>query len=957
MAKVRVYDLAREFGMKSKDLVERLIELGYPVVSHSSTVEKDMAADIRKKLGFGTASAVAPVGRIETKSRPESSSPWGTTVIRRRSKADKEEAARQQELAETRALELEAQAAEARLLDREDDESPAEVEDVAPDTAVKPDEATGGVASAATDAGQELEKEQDQADQAVMAEEEQEHEEPLADPVEATDAAPVDAAAGEDVEIAEEDAAAAPAEATSEEATDPEQDKDEVQDDAPVVVQLERPKPLAKIVGRVVIPPASEPPARSEPRRPSRPSGTRPGRAAQTPAEISAGQDAAGGRGEVRAKKKGRRVVAIHAEEEGLERRAVRGGKKGKGGRDDFGRESEGEFVRHRKGKRKRSSRGERDIAAQAAETKAIKRRIKVVETISVGDLAKHMSVKANEVIAVLMQLGVMATLNQALDVDTATLVAADFGFEVEQAMSAELEIEALEELEQEQGGEALPRPPVVTVMGHVDHGKTSILDAIRKTDVALGEAGGITQHIGAYHVQGPAGNLTFVDTPGHAAFTEMRSRGAKVTDIVVLVVAADDGVMEQTKEAIAHSQAADVPIVVAVNKIDKDGADPERVRRELSEFGLIPEAWGGQTIFCETSAKKGDGIANLLESIQLQAEILELRADPIRKAKGVVIEAQLHRGRGPVATVLVQEGTLRSGDNFVAGMYSGKVRMLINERGEQVEEAGPSIPVEVQGISGVPQAGDEFVVLTDEKMTKSVATARQLKARETELAAVSKVSLDNLFEKIAEQEVKELRVILRADVQGTLQAFGQAAENLSTDTIRVRSLHEGTGSITENDIHLAAASDAIIIGFNVRPAVKVQELAEQEGVDVRSYDVIYHALEDIEKAMKGMLEPTFEERVIGTAEVRDTFQVPKVGLIAGCAVISGKIMRNARVRVLRDGVVVYTGRIGSLKRFKDDVKEVLTGFECGIGVENFNDIKLGDNLEAFVLDEVEATL
>ena len=425
----------------------------------------------------------------------------------------------------------------------------------------------------------------------------------------------------------------------------------------------------------------------------------------------------------------------------------------------------------------------------------------------------------------------------------------------------------------------------------------------------------------------------------------------------MVLVEAADDGVMDQTKEAIAHSKAAEVPIVVAVNKIDKDNADPDRVKRELSDFGLIPEEWGGQTIFCMTSAKKGVGIEELLESIQLQAEILELRADPSRKAKGTVIEAQLHKGRGPVATVLVQDGTLRPGDHFVAGIYSGKVRMLTNERGEQVQAAGPSTPVEIQGLSGVPQAGDEFIVLPDEKMAKSLANARQLKAREIELASASKVSLDNLFEKMAEQDVKELRVILRAVVQGTLQAFGQAAESLSTKVIRVRSLHEGTGSITENDIHLAAASDAVIIGFNVRPTVKVKELADREGVDIRSYDVIYHALEDIEKAMKGMLEPTFEERVIGTAEVRETFQVPKIGTIAGCSVIAGKIERNARVRVLREGVVVYTGKITSLRRFKDDMKEVLTGFECGIGVEHFNDLKLGDNLEAFVLDEVAGVL
>jgi translation initiation factor IF-2 len=521
--------------------------------------------------------------------------------------------------------------------------------------------------------------------------------------------------------------------------------------------------------------------------------------------------------------------------------------------------------------------------------------------------------------------------------------------------MTEELAIDALQE--QEQGGDEQPRYPVVTVMGHVDHGKTSILDAIRKTDVAEGEAGGITQHIGAYHVKAPSGDITFVDTPGHAAFTEMRSRGAKVTDIVVLVVAADDGVMDQTKEAIAHAQAAEVPIVVAINKIDKDNADPERVKRELAEYGLSPEDWGGDTIYCETSAKKGIGIDELLENIQLQAEILELSADPTRKARGTVIEAQLHKGRGPVATVLVQEGTLRVGDYFVAGMYSGKVRSLANDRGEMVKEAGPAMPVEVQGLSGVPQAGDEFVVVTDEKMAKSVSGARQLKARESELASASKVSLDNLFEKMAEQEMKELRVILRADVQGTLQAFGQAAEKLSTDVIRVKVLHEGTGAITENDIHLAAASDAIIIGFNVRPSVKVKELAEREQVDVRSYDVIYHALEDIEKAMVGMLEPEFEERVIGTAEVRETFSVPKVGTIAGCFVIDGKIERNAKVRVLRESVVIYTGEIESLRRFKDDVKEVASGYECGIGVQNYNDIKVGDTLEAFVLDEVEAKL
>ncbi|MCI5130517.1 MAG: translation initiation factor IF-2, partial [Candidatus Electrothrix sp. EH2] len=710
-----------------------------------------------------------------------------------------------------------------------------------------------------------------------------------------------------------------------------------------------RAKGLAKIVGRVELSP--EDTQKPAPRRNARPAGGRKkGGQAQTRADVQAAPASTAGRGKER--KKNKRVVAMESETN----RAKRPGKGARKGRQRVDFTKGGEYTQPYRGRRKKDKRRRSKISSTpVTESKAIKRRIKVFETITVGDLAKRMGVKANELIGKLMGLGVMATLNQALDLDTATLVAADFGYEVEQGMTEELGVEALQE--EEQGGERLPRFPVVTVMGHVDHGKTSILDAIRRTDVAEGEAGGITQHIGAYHVQAPSGDITFVDTPGHAAFTEMRSRGAKVTDIVVLVVAADDGVMNQTKEAIAHAQAAEVPIVVAINKIDKDNADPARVIRELGDFGLIPEDWGGDTIFCETSAKKGMGIEELLENIQLQAEVLELTADPARKAQGTVIEAQLHKGRGSVATVLIQEGTLHTGDYFIAGQYSGKVRSLINDRGEQVDEAGPSRPVEVQGLSGVPQAGDEFLVVTDEKMAKSVSDARQLKTRESELASASKVSLDNLFEKMAEQEMKELRVILRSDVQGTLQAFGQAAEKLSTDVIRVRVLHEGTGAMTENDVHLASASDAIIIGFNVRPSVKVKDLAEQEQVDIRTYDVIYHALEDIEKAMVGMLEPEYEERVIGTAEVRDTFSVPKVGTIAGCAVIDGKIERNAGIRVLRDSVVIYTGVIDSLRRFKDDVKEVATGYECGIGVENYNDIKVGDTLEAFLMDEVEATL
>ena len=910
MGNVRIYDLAKEFGLKSKELADKLIAMGYPILSHSSSVDDEMAVEIRKKMQ-GEAVSASAEGRIELRNRPESSAAKGKIVVRRRSKADKEEAARKQEEAEVQALEAQLQ-------------EEARVEEEAQQTEGPLTEPVGEAVAEAADAPAKGIEAQ------MTGTEESPALEPPQPPLSSVSAqeTPVMMPAGA-AESSPEKQAAAVGEANG---------------------IAEKPRPLARVVGRVVIPieeKRTKPAPKQRPARPARPASS-PVNVDAPPVPDEAGKD--------KGKKKSKRVVAVQSDEEDLGKKSVKGAKKVRS-RIDLSGDGDVEFMRPRKGKKKKDGNRKGAADQQIAETKAIKKRIKVVATISVGDLAKRMGTKASEVIAALMKLGVLATLNQALDVDTAALVSADFGYEVEQAMTEELEVEALQEQEAESGGEPQPRSPVVTVMGHVDHGKTSILDAIRKTDVVAGEAGGITQHIGAYHVQAPSGDLTFVDTPGHAAFTEMRSRGAKVTDIVVLVVAADDGVMDQTKEAIAHSQAAGVPIVVAVNKIDKDNADPERVKRELSDFGLIPEAWGGQTIFCETSAKKGLGIEELLESIQLQAEILELRADPSRKAKGTVIEAQLHKGRGPVATVLVQDGTLRPGDNFVAGIYSGKVRSLTNERGEQVAEAGPSIPVEVQGLSGVPQAGDEFVVLTDEKMAKSVAASRQLKARETELAAASKVSLDNLFEKMAEQEVKELRVVLRADVQGTLQAFGQAAENLSTKAIRVRSLHEGTGSITENDIHLAAASDAIIIGFNVRPNVKVKELADREGVDVRSYDVIYHALEDIEKAMKGMLEPTFEERVIGTAEVRETFSVPKIGVIAGCSVIAGKIERNARVRVLREGVVAYTGRIGSLRRFKDDVKEVLTGFECGIGVDNFNDIKIGDNLEAFVLDEVEATL
>jgi translation initiation factor IF-2 len=894
MSRVRIYELAKEAGLKSKELADKLIDMGYPVKSLSSTVDDNMAADIRRKvLGKATAEVTEkPIGMKKQTAVVQKKKT--TTVVRRRSKALKDEIA---------------QKAEAKEQDGKDKVRAALKDEVS---------ATADTVSQPAKTEAELPAQQ----------------QPVAKVGEAT----AESDSKGNKTVTSEAAAQGSNEANA-------------QKKAPGNKEPKRAKGLAKIVGRVELNLADteKPAPRRNTPRPSR-GGRKGGPAAAAPEAQN--PTPAAGRGKDR--KKTKRVVEIETTPD----KTKKPGKTARKGRQrvDFSGGGGGDYNQSYRGRRKKDKRRKSKVSSTpVTESKAIKRRIKVFNTINVGDLAKRMGIKANEVIAKLMGLGVMATLNQALDLDTATLVAADFGYEVEQGMTEELGIEALQK--EEKGGERQPRFPVVTVMGHVDHGKTSILDAIRRTDVAEGEAGGITQHIGAYHVQAPSGDITFVDTPGHAAFTEMRSRGAKVTDIVVLVVAADDGVMNQTKEAIAHAKAAEVPIVVAINKIDKENADPARVIRELGDFGLIPEDWGGDTIFCETSAKKGIGVEELLESIQLQAEVLELTADSARKAKGTVIEAQLHKGRGSVATVLVQEGTLRTGDYFIAGQYSGKVRSLINDRGEFVDEAGPSLPVEVQGLSGVPQAGDEFLVVTDEKMAKSVSDVRQLKVRESELASVSKVSLDNLFEKMAEQEMKELRVILRSDVQGTLQAFGQAAAKLSTDVIRVRVLHEGTGAVTENDIHLASASDAIIIGFNVRPAVKVKELAEQEHVDIRTYDVIYHALEDIEKAMVGMLEPEFVERVIGTAEVRDTFSVPKIGTIAGCFIIDGKIERNAGIRVLRDSVVIFTGVIDSLRRFKDDVKEVATGYECGIGVENYNDIKIGDTLEAFVMDEVQATL
>ena len=585
---------------------------------------------------------------------------------------------------------------------------------------------------------------------------------------------------------------------------------------------------------------------------------------------------------------------------------------------------------------------------------KPIKRIIRITEVIAVGDLAKRMGVKGGELIKKLMEMGVMVNINQPIDADIASLVASEFGYEVEKVS---LERQELLERKEDLPEQLQPRPPVVTIMGHVDHGKTMLLDSIRKTNVMGGEAGGITQHIGAYDVELENGHVVFIDTPGHEAFTAMRARGAQVTDVVVLVVAADDGMMPQTKEAIDHARAAKVPIVVAINKIDKPTANPEMVKKDLSEYGLVPEQWGGNTLFAEVSAKQKIGIKELLDLILLQAEVLELRANPDKPARGVIIESKLDKGRGPVATLLVQEGTLKTGDAFIAGSHYGRVRAMLNDKGQKMEEAPPSIPMEVVGFTDIPGAGETFIVVSEERMAKQISLYRQEKIREKELSKLSKISLEELYDKIKKGEVKELNVIIKADVQGSIEAVKEALNKLSTDAVKVNILHDAVGGITETDVNLASASNAIIIGFNVRPGPKAQSLSDQEHVDVRTYSVIYDAITDIKNALEGLLEPTYKEHILGRAQVVQVFNIRKVGAVAGSLVIDGKVVRGSHARLLRDNVIVFDGRISSLKRFKDDMKDCSQGIECGISIENFNDIKLGDVIESYEFEEVQTRL
>ncbi|CAI6028003.1 translation initiation factor IF-2 [Cohnella sp. JJ-181] len=620
---------------------------------------------------------------------------------------------------------------------------------------------------------------------------------------------------------------------------------------------------------------------------------------------------------------------------------------------NDFGRRFE-ESGRGgpRKGKGGKNARGRSNMPPREKIDNTPKKII-IRGEMTVGDMAKLLHKDASEVIKKLFMMGVMATINQDLDMDTILLIAGEFGVETEVKIAVEdTNFETIEENDEE--ADLISRPAVVTIMGHVDHGKTTLLDAIRETQVASGEAGGITQHIGAYQVEVHGKKITFLDTPGHEAFTTMRARGAQVTDITILVVAADDGVMPQTVEAINHAKAANVPIIVAVNKIDKPGANPEKVKQELTEYGLVQESWGGDTIFVELSAKQRLNLEGLLEMILLVSEVNDYKANPDKRARGTVIEAELDKGKGPIARILVQNGTLKVGDAFVAGDCFGRIRAMTNDRGRRVKEAGPSTPVEITGLTEVPQAGDPFMVFEDERKAREIADKRSIKTRQESMRSNQKVTLEDLFSKIKEGEIKDLNVILKADVQGSLEALKGSLEKIEVEGVRVKTIHSGVGAITESDVSLALASAAIVIGFNVRPEPRAAQTADQEKVDLRLHRIIYKVIEEIEQAMKGMLDPVFKEKVIGHAEVRETFKVSKVGTIAGCMITDGKVARNAEVRLVRAGVVVFEGKIDSLKRFKDDAKEVSEGYECGITLDKFNDLQNGDVLEAFIMESVE---
>ena len=948
MGKIRVYELAQKLGVENKDLLDRLEDAGIDAKSHMSFLEED---DIRKLED----DSVPTVEKVEEKLVKPG-------LIRRRRKEVPQPAA--------------------------PEEAPMAAADVAPPSPASiPAERPEGTPV------EEAEKETAPIPAG----------EPTASVEMETAPSETVTAAGkaEKESVAAVEGAAKPVEKTRSEALPVSKTPAAKKEETPKAAapsKTEKATPSrAKILGRVELHQAAAPTPRGAAPRGERPRGERPtdragappsregrpgappsreGRPGAPSREGRPGAPSREGRpaGAPRPSRSAAApTVPATAPNELFPAKEARGGKKKKKGKgvdyseaagraEEAKRRSRREVFEPDRGDRYRKGRKSARLTKKTEVTvsKAIKRIIRISDVITVGELAKRMGVKANDMIKELMRQGQMVTINHPLDFESAAILASEFNYEVENVAFDEVTIldhAGLKEGEEEKAEDLKNRPPVVTIMGHVDHGKTSLLDAIRTTDVTAGEAGGITQHIGAYDVELDGRKISFLDTPGHEAFTAMRSRGAQVTDIVVLVVAADDGVMPQTKEAINHAKAAGVPIIVAINKMDKPDANPDRVKQELTEFQLVPEEWGGDTIFVEVSAKQKTNIDQILEMILLQAEVMDLKANPNKRAKGTIVEARLDKGRGPVATVLVQEGTLKIGDPIVTGVHYGRVRTMINDRGERLDEAGPSCPVEVTGLSGVPDAGDTFHAVEDEKTAKDVAQHRQQKLREAELAKTSKISLEQLYARIQEGDVKELKVILKGDVQGSVEAVKDSLSKLSTDACRLIVIHTGVGGIIESDVSLASASDAIVLGFNVRPEPKAAALAETEGVDIRLYTIIYDAVADIRNAMEGLLAPTLREKALGRVEVRETFSVSKVGTIAGCYVLDGKVLRGAQVRLVRDNVVVWQGKMNSLKRFKDDVREVAAGYECGIGLENYNDLKVGDIIEVFEMEEVKTIL
>ena len=919
MAKIRIYELARALNMTNQALLERLAEMGIEVKSHMSSLEEDVVEKVKQEIFTGSSAQAAVVEQKRV----------GSNVIRKRKQktvAMVEVEPEEPEQGDQEESDAEDETAEGQ--DVFDAEAVAEEEDL------EAEETTPDAAENVTEAEAET-----QAATGVETGAEEEAEEET----EAEATAEETTAVTEAVEEAlpEETTQAADEEAVEKSVTPAKKRLKVKKHQAAKIIKFPDAATQAMLKSKISPPPSRE----TETEQPA---------ADTPPAGVTSAPDSteADRRQGKKVRKKNKRVEVEETEEILAKRKPVSKRKEIVEGAALYDIKPRGRLRKKGKGKSRPAGSGKTQITTP----KAIKRRLKIDESITVSDLAKRMGVKANEIIRVLMGMGLMSTVNQSIDFDTAVLVAAEFEYEVEKASIGEDEILSQASIEDEPH-KLVPRAPVVTIMGHVDHGKTSLLDVIRQSRITESEAGGITQHIGAYKVKTDKGEVVFLDTPGHEAFTAMRSRGAQATDIVVLVVAADDGVMPQTIEAINHSRAADVPIVVAVNKIDKETADSDKVKRELAEQGLIPEAWGGDTIFVEVSAKQKIGIDNLLDMILLQSEMLELKANPEKHAKGIVLESQMDPGQGPLATILVHEGTLSVGETIVCGINYGKIRAMMNDAGERIDQAGPSTPVEIFGLNGVADAGDEFLVLEDEKTARMVSEERSRKQRTKDLSRQNRVSLENFFEQMQAGDVNHLNLIIKADVNGSCEAIEDALKKIRSDEVQINVIHSAVGAIIESDVLLASASNAIILGFNVRPSGKVKTAATEENVDIRYYNVIYDLIADIKEAVTGLMASTYQEHLLGRAEVRELFVIPKKGTVAGSIVLDGKIERGRQARLIRDGVVIYEGTVGSLRHFKEDVKEVRSGLECGIGIEQYNDIKVNDIVECYYHEEIKPVI